>query len=157
MKKSFTSGFSCIELSTLMKIRGTRICRCLLCIHMQIQQAQVVPVVVKTNYLNSLDRLGKLCKTHSFVCLVSGQPEKIQSMKQVALDLKLSVKKTRKREFLAQMERVVPWAALVALIAPYHPEGRTGRPPFALETMLRVHFLQQWFSLSDPAMEEAYL
>ena len=60
-------------------------------------------------------------------------------MKQVALDLKLSVKKMRKREFLEQMERVVPWAALVALITPYYPEGRTGRPPFALETMLRVH------------------
>ena len=53
------------------------------------------------------------------------------------------MKKTRKREFLEQMEHVVPWAALVALIAPCYPEGRTGRPPFALETMLRVHFLQQ--------------
>ena len=77
-------------------------------------------------------------------------------MKQVALDLNLSLKKTRKREFLEQMERVVPWAALVALITPYYPEGRTGRPPFELETMLRTHFLQQWFSLSDPAMEEAF-
>ena len=77
-------------------------------------------------------------------------------MKQAALDLKLSVKKTRKHEFLDQMERVVPWAALVALIAPYYPEGRTGHPPFALETMLRVHFLQQWRSLSDPAMQEAF-
>ena len=77
-------------------------------------------------------------------------------MQQATLDLELSLKKTRKREFLAQMERVVPWAALVALVAPYYPEGRTGRPPFALETMLRTHFLQQWFSLSDPAMEEAF-
>ena len=77
-------------------------------------------------------------------------------MKQAALNLNLSVKKTRKREFLEQMERVVPWAALVALIAPYYSDGRTGRPPFALETMLRTHFLQQWFSLSDPAMEEAF-
>ena len=77
-------------------------------------------------------------------------------MKQAALNLNLSLKKTRKREFLEQMGRVVPWAALVALIAPYYPEGRTGRPPFELETMLRVHFLQQWFSLSDPAMEEAF-
>ena len=74
-------------------------------------------------------------------------------MKQAALDLKLSVKKTRKHKFLEQMERAVPWAAL---IAPHYPEGRTGRPPFALETMLRTHFLQQWFSLSDPAMEEAF-
>ena len=77
-------------------------------------------------------------------------------MKQASLELNLSAKRTRKREFLAQMERVVPWAALVALIAPYYPEGRTGRPSFALETMLRIHFLQQWFSLSDPAMEEAF-
>lgn len=83
------------------------------------------------------------------------QPEKIQSMKRAALDLNLSLKKTRKREFLEQMERVVPWVALVALITPYYPEGRTGRP-FELEAMLRTHFLQQWFSLSDPAMEEAF-
>ena len=102
-------------------------------------------------------QLGKLCITRSFVCLVPSQSEKIQGMKQAAVDLKLSVKKTRKREFLAQMEHVGPWAALVALIAPYYPEGRTGRPPFALETMLRVHFLQQWFSLSDPAMEGSLL
>jgi transposase, IS5 family len=80
----------------------------------------------------------------------------LHPMKQASLELNLSMKKTRKREFLEQMERVVPWAALVALIAPYYPEGRTGRPPFALETMLRTHFLQQWFSLSDPAMEEAF-
>ena len=79
-----------------------------------------------------------------------------QSMKQASLELNLSAKKTRKREFLEQMERVVPWAELVTLIAPYYPEGQTGRPPFALETMLRTHFVQQWFSLADPAMEEAF-
>ena len=77
-------------------------------------------------------------------------------MKQSSLDLSLSVRKTRKREFLAEMDAVVPWAALVELIAPFYPEGRNGRPPFALETMLRVHFMQQWFTLSDPAMEEAF-
>lgn len=81
---------------------------------------------------------------------------KMEPMKQATLDLKLSTKKTRKREFLAQMEQVVPWAELVALIAPYYPEGRKGRPPFSLQTMLRVHFMQQWFTLSDPAMEEAF-
>jgi IS5 family transposase len=53
------------------------------------------------------------------------------------------------------MDRVVPWAELVALITPYMPEGRRGRPPFAVEAMLRIHFMQQWFNLSDPAMEEA--
>ena len=58
-------------------------------------------------------------------------------MKQVALNLELNAKKTRKREFLDQMEQVVPWAALVERIAPYYPEGRKGRPPFSLQTMLR--------------------
>jgi len=77
-------------------------------------------------------------------------------MQQSSLNLKLSVKKTRKREFLEDMEQVVPWGALVERIAPYYPEGRKGRPPFSLETMLRVHFMQQWFTLSDPAMEEAF-
>ena len=77
-------------------------------------------------------------------------------MKQTTLNLDLSAKKTRKQVFLEQMDQVVPWAALVELIAPYYPEGRTGRPPFSLMTMLRVHFMQQWFALSDPAMEEAF-
>ena len=76
-------------------------------------------------------------------------------MQQTDLGLNLSTKRTRKREFLAQMERVVPWADLVALIAPYAPEGKKGRPPFEVATMLRIHFMQQWFTLSDPAMEEA--
>ena len=77
-------------------------------------------------------------------------------MKQASLELNLSAKKTRKREFLEQMEQVVPWSALVELIAPYYPEGKNGRPPFSLQTMLRIHFMQQWFTLSDPGMEEAF-
>jgi IS5 family transposase len=76
-------------------------------------------------------------------------------MQQAELGLNLSTKRTRKREFLAQMERVVPWAAMEALIAPHAPEGRRGRPPFSVRTMLRIHSMQQWFTLSDPAMEEA--
>ena len=76
-------------------------------------------------------------------------------MKQADLGLNLGTKRTRKRVFLEEMNRVVPWAELVALIAPFAPEGRPGRPPFSGETMLRVHFMQQWFTLSDPAMEEA--
>jgi IS5 family transposase len=67
----------------------------------------------------------------------------------------LITKRTRKREFLDEMELVVPWADLVALIEPHAPSGKTGRPPFAVATMLRIHFMQQWFGLSDPAMEEA--
>ena len=74
---------------------------------------------------------------------------------QLGLGLNLSTKKTRKREFLDEMERVVPWSALVQIVEPHCPRAKTGRPPFAIETMLRIHYLQQWFGLSDPAMEEA--
>jgi IS5 family transposase len=77
------------------------------------------------------------------------------TMKQLGLGLNLSTKKTRKREFLEEMERVVPWSALVQVVEPYYPKAKTGRPPFGIETMLRIHYLQQWFALSDPAMEEA--
>jgi IS5 family transposase len=76
-------------------------------------------------------------------------------MKQTSLGLGQSNKRTRRRVFLEEMDRVVPWSELVALISPFMPEGRRGRPPFAVEVMLRVHFMQQWFNLSDPAMEEA--
>jgi IS5 family transposase len=65
-------------------------------------------------------------------------------------------KPTRREEFLAQMQRVMPWAELVALIEPVYPSGEgAGRPPVGLERMLRIHFLQHWFNLSDPAVEEA--
>ena len=76
-------------------------------------------------------------------------------MKQTDLGLNLSTKRTRKRDFLDEMNHVVPWAALAALVAPHAPSGKRGRPPFPVETMLRIHFMQQWFGLSDPAMEEA--
>jgi transposase, IS5 family len=79
-------------------------------------------------------------------------------MKQISLaatGFEIATKRTRKREFLDEMNQVVPWAELIALIEPYAPAGKTGRPPFAVSTMLRIHFLQQWFGLSDPAMEEA--
>src|SRR5574337_719388 len=76
-------------------------------------------------------------------------------MKQRDLGLSLSTRRTRKTVFLDEMNRVVPWAELLALIEPHAPRAKTGRPPFALEVMLRIHFLQQWFGLSDLAMEEA--
>ena len=64
-------------------------------------------------------------------------------------------KQTRRDKFLAEMEQVVPWPRLVARLAPLYPTGERGRPPVALERMLRIHFLQQWYALADPAMEEA--
>ena len=76
-------------------------------------------------------------------------------MKQVDFELSLTLKRTRKREFLDEMNRAAPWSELVALVMPFAPEGKRGRPPFSVETMLRLHFMQQWFGLSDPAMAEA--
>jgi transposase, IS5 family len=76
-------------------------------------------------------------------------------MAQLCLGLDLSTKRTRKREFLDEMRRIVPWSSLTALIEPHYPRGKTGRPPFPIATMLQIHFMQQWFGLSDPAMEEA--
>lgn len=64
-------------------------------------------------------------------------------------------KQTRRAAFLAEMDGVVPWARLMALIEPYYPKPGNGRPPLPLERMLRIHFLQHWFNLSDPAAEEA--
>ena len=62
---------------------------------------------------------------------------------------------TRREQFLAEMEQVVPWAELEAVIAPVYPTGRRGRPPIGLSRMLRVYFIQQWYSLSDEAVEDA--
>ena len=64
-------------------------------------------------------------------------------------------RQTRRERFLAEMDQVVPWCGLLELIQPFYPKAGGGRKPYPLETMLRIHLLQNWFSLSDPAMEEA--
>lgn len=64
-------------------------------------------------------------------------------------------KQTRRAQFLEEMEQVVPWAKLRELIEPHYPKAGGGRPPVGVERMLRIYFLQQWFNLSDPAVEEA--
>jgi IS5 family transposase len=64
-------------------------------------------------------------------------------------------KMTRRAQFLAEMDRVVPWRELCARIEPVYPKPGNGRPPIGVERMLRMYFLQQWFNLSDPAVEEA--
>src|SRR5437764_2734233 len=64
-------------------------------------------------------------------------------------------RKTRRAIFLEEMEQVVPWRELCALIEPFYPKPGNGRPPVGVERMLRIYFLQQWFNLSDPAVEEA--
>jgi IS5 family transposase len=64
-------------------------------------------------------------------------------------------KVTRRERFLAEMNAVIPWAALLAVIAPYYPRAGRGRQPLGLEKMLRIYFVQQWFNLSDPQAEDA--
>ena len=59
-------------------------------------------------------------------------------------------RKSRRELFLEEMDKIVPWGGLVALVEPYYPKGESGRPPVGLERMLRLYFLQQWFNLSDP-------
>ena len=68
-------------------------------------------------------------------------------------------KRTKREKFLAEMDVVVPWQALSALIEPHYPKtsSKGGRPPYPLATMLRIHLMQQWYSLSDPAMEDALI
>ena len=64
-------------------------------------------------------------------------------------------KTTRREKFLGEMERVVPWARLVALVVLHYPKGLRGRPPVGIERMLRLYFLQQWYGLADEALEDA--
>ena len=64
-------------------------------------------------------------------------------------------KRTRREQFLDEMDAVMPWAELFALVAPHYSKGEVGRKPVGLEIMLRVYFLRQWFALSDPAVEDA--
>ncbi|GAB3383631.1 IS5-like element ISPsy2 family transposase [Azotobacter armeniacus] len=64
-------------------------------------------------------------------------------------------KQTRRERFLLEMDQVVPWQGLIALIEPHYPKGEGGRPAYPLAAILRVHLMQNWFGYSDPAMEEA--
>ena len=64
-------------------------------------------------------------------------------------------KVTRRERFLAEMDAVIPWAELIALVEPHYFKSETGRPPHGIERMLRIYFLQQWFNLSDPQAEDA--
>jgi len=64
-------------------------------------------------------------------------------------------RKSKRELFLEEMDRIVPWSGLVELIQPHYPKGEQGRPPVGLERMLRHYFLQQWFNLSDPGLEDA--
>lgn len=64
-------------------------------------------------------------------------------------------KKTRKEKFLEEMDQILPWKELLGVIRRHYPKGEMGRPPIGLEPMLRIYFMQQWYALSDPAMEDS--
>src|SRR6201993_3099832 len=64
-------------------------------------------------------------------------------------------KTTRRAAVLAEMEQGVPWGALCGVVEPFYPSRANAPPPVGVERMLRIYFLQQWFNLSDPAVEEA--
>ena len=74
-------------------------------------------------------------------------------------ELTTAKKQTKREKFLSEMDVVVPWQALIDLIEPHYPKAskKGGRPPYPLAIMLRIHLLQQWYSLSDPAMEDALI
>jgi IS5 family transposase len=79
----------------------------------------------------------------------------MKQMSFAAIEYVKKPKQTRKEKFLQEMEAVVPWTRLLAVIEPHYPKAGNGRRPYELSTMLRIHFMQQWFGYSDAAMEEA--
>jgi IS5 family transposase len=64
-------------------------------------------------------------------------------------------RKTRREKFLEEMDEVIPWEELLQVITPYYPRAGNGRQPMPLSRMLRIYFMQQWYGLSDPAMEDS--
>lgn len=72
-----------------------------------------------------------------------------------SLGFELHSKQTRRQRFLAEMDAIVPWPKLCRLIEPHYPKGDRGRPPVGIDRMLRIYFLQVWFNLSDPGVEDA--
>ncbi len=76
-------------------------------------------------------------------------------MTQAELGINHSTKRARKREFLDEVIRVAPWSARVALVTPRAPAGRRAVPSFPIESVLRIHFIQQWYGWSVSAMKEA--
>jgi transposase, IS5 family len=64
-------------------------------------------------------------------------------------------KVTRRERFLAEMDAVIPWAPILALIEPHYPKAGNGTQPLPMERMLRIYFMQNWFNLSDPAAEDS--
>ena len=71
------------------------------------------------------------------------------------LEYETKRKRTRKEIFLSEMDEILPWRELLKPLRKHYPSSKYGRPPISLEVMLRIYFMQQWYSLSDPAMEDS--
>jgi hypothetical protein len=84
---------------------------------------------------------------------VQGDPVKQTTFASVAYDRKGKV--TRRERFLSEMDQVIPWGSILGLIEPHYPKAGNGTQPMPMERMLRIYFMQQWFNLSDPAMEDS--
>ena len=77
-----------------------------------------------------------------------------QTMSFASLAYDNKKKKTRREKFLEEMNQVIPWSEMVKVIEGCYPKAGNGRQPMPLERMLRIYFMQQWYGLSDPAMED---
>lgn len=87
---------------------------------------------------------------------VSGEDAVMKQTSFASVEFASKKRKTRREKFLEEMEAVVPWARLEALIEPHYPKsGKVGRPPIGVPRMLRMYFLQQWYTLADEALEDA--
>lgn len=84
------------------------------------------------------------------------RPNTMHQRSSASAEFALKKKRTRREVFLSEMERVVPWARLEAVIEPLYPKsGRVGRQPIGVSRMLRMYCLQQWYDLADEALEDA--
>jgi transposase, IS5 family len=81
--------------------------------------------------------------------------QQMKSLSFASLAYEQKKKKTRREQFLEEMDKVIPWESMMKTIIPHYPKAGNGRQPMELEMMLRIYFLQQWYGLSDPAMEDA--
>jgi IS5 family transposase len=84
---------------------------------------------------------------------IQGDPVKQTTFASAAYDRKGMV--TLRERFLSEMDQVIPWGSILALIEPHYPKAGNGTQPMPMQRMLRIYFMQQWFNLSDPAMEDS--
>lgn len=98
-----------------------------------------------------------MCHRHLYGTIYSIKEARCHAIQQTFTDIEYQnrKKKTRREEFLDTMDQMIPWTDWVAMIQPYYPSGKRGRPPKGIETMLRMYMMQNWFNLSDAAMEDA--